>query len=533
MNRKWMMHHLSASALRRGVLIGAGLTMIPTLAAARPSSYQRNLDEAFGWVEQCLANADQCDGPLSSLDKAIRNAERDEPSIDLQKYKAMLARKEEIRANARNWVGLDFLARDLKFFLEKASFSDCVQSPGGCKSIHDEIDRQGFEGQVQLLTRPAPNPALQKRLDKAKAAYDALAPEVEKFCAKAASTSDELLGSAKKFRADSMVTAMGLLDRSADALRVGQRISPNHPALAKQAAAVAALRADFDKQMEKVYSSPWHKQNAGKVLLAASLPEARKEAPAMFKRSFKAGEPIYGIAYFRGAAGELSGDVGQTVAVMVHLKVGDKDLDSAGYFIAPDAAPYKEAWANFEVMPKDPAQVRELNVAADLSKALAGLEQGKHTVAIAVSVMNNDNSKGQTVAEGSFEYDASAGQTAASAIAAKLADRVLDEARMPEAAMKDPKLEKLMLAAAAKNEFGDVPLRVVIIDDAFAYKKAALTGVILSRTIHTAVATKGKDGTCMVRYIQMTQQAVGKKFDAPQASMPSDESPIRCENVGK
>jgi hypothetical protein len=37
----------------------------------------------------------------------------------------------------------------------------------------------------------------------------------------------------------------------------------------------------------------------------------------------------------------------------------------------------------------------------------------------------------------------------------------------------------------------------------------------------------------MVRYIQMTQQAVGKKFDPPQASLPSDESPIRCENVSK
>ncbi len=99
--------------------------------------------------------------------------------------------------------------------------------------------------------------------------------------------------------------------------------------------------------------------------------------------------------------------------------------------------------------------------------------------------------------------------------------------------MKDAKLQKQMQAAAAKNDFGDVPLRVVIVDDAFEYERAYLTGVILSRTIHTAVATKGKDGTCMVRYIQMTQQAVGKKFDAPQASMPSDESAIRCENVNK
>ena len=115
----------------------------------------------------------------------------------------------------------------------------------------------------------------------------------------------------------------------------------------------------------------------------------------------------------------------------------------------------------------------------------------------------------------------------------KLADRMLDDARMPEAGMKDPKLEKMMLAAAAKNDFGDEPLRVVIVDDAFEYKKAALTGVILSRSIHTAVATKGKDGTCMVRYIQMKQEAVGKKFDPPTAAMPSDESAIRCSNVNK
>lgn len=533
MKKEQILHRLRTSAARRSLVIGLGLSMIPTAAWARPSMYQSNLDRALADVEQCIPNGDQCNGPLSSLEQAIRQAERDEPSIDLKKFKAMLARKDEIRESARSWVGLDFLARDLKHFLDKASFSDCIQSPSGCKSLHDEIDRQGFETQVALLSRPAPNPTLQKRLDKAKAAYDALAPEVAKFCAKAASTSEELMNSAKNFRKDSMVTAMDLLDRSSDALRAGQRIGPNHPAMAKQVAAVASLRADFDKQMEKVYSSAWHKQNAGKVLFAAQLPEARKESPAMFKAGFKAGEPIYGIAYFRGATGELSGDVGQTVAVMVHLKVAGKDLDSAGYFIAPDAPAYKEAWANFEAMPKDPAQVRELNVAADLSKALAGLEQGKHKVEVAVSVMNNDNSKGQTVAQGIFEYDASAGQSAAAAIAGKLADRLLDEARMPEAGMKDAKLEKQMLTAAAKNDFGDVPLRVVIVDDAFEYKKAALTGIILSRTIHTAVATKGKDGSCMVRYIQMTQQAVGKKFDPPLASMPSDESPIRCENVGK
>jgi hypothetical protein len=520
-------------AALRGAAVVVGLTCVANSAWARPSIAQANLDGAVGWVQQCITDGDECNGPLSQLEQAIRHAERDEPGLELGKYKALLARRDEIRESGRRWNLVDYLARDLRHFVERTSFSDCIQSPSGCDSVHGGIDKDDLEARIESLSRPAPNPVLQRRLDKAKAACAELAPEIDSFCGRAATTAQELLESTRRFRKNSLVTAVGLLDRSAEALRACQRISPNNAALTAPLAAVAQLRAEFDTALEKVYTGPWHKQHVGKVLLASQLPEAGKESPAMFKSSFKAGEPIYGIAYLRGAAGELSGDVGQTVAVMVQLTVAGRDLDSAGYFVAPEEPAYKDAWANFEVMPEDPGQVRELNVAADLSKALAGLEPGKHTVSVTVWVMNNDNSKGQIVADGTFEYDASAGQGAATSIATSLADRVLDEVRMPEASMKDAKLQKQMLAAAADNEFGDVPLRVVILDDVFEYERAFLTGVILSRTIHTAVATKGKDGTCMVRYIQMTQQAVGKRFDPPLASMPSDESTIRCENVNK
>ena len=527
-----LLWHRSPS-FHRGVAVAAALALAPSAAFARPSVDVNNAEAALVAIEKCLAEGDQCRGPLSQLEMAVRGIERDEPKVDVSRYKAALARKAEIQAAAAALNRLGDYPDALKRFMGSANLNECITSPSGCSGVLTELKELNPLGTRALLSKPAVTPALQERLDRVKKGLSDLAPEIAKFGDKVAAVSAELFGSAKTFRKDSMIAASDLVDRSLETLTIAMQIEPAHPGCVKQKATSAAMRAELDKEFEKAYTSPWHKQNVSTVLLASEMPEAHKENPSMFKTSFKAGEPIYGIAYFRSATGELSGDIGQTVAVHVLLKNGDKALDSAGYFIAPDAEAYKATWTAFEVMPKDASKVKELNVAADLSKALAGLDKGKHTISVVVSVMNGDGSKGQEVAKTSFTYDASGGQEAAQAIATKLADRVLDEARMPEAAMKDPKLEKLMQAAAAKNDFGDVPLRVVIIDDAFTYEKAPVTGIILSRSIHTAVATKGKDGTCMVRQIRMKQVAVGKKFDPPTAAMPSDESPIRCENANK
>lgn len=533
MSSIYPLHRYRTTPLHRALAVAAALALTPAAAWARPSVDVNNAEAALIAIEKCIEEGDQCNGPLSRLEMALRGIERDEPKVDVKRYKAALARQPEIKAAAVALNKLGGYPSSLKHFMGSASINECITSPTGCASVLRDLNELNPVATRALLNKPTSNPSLQERLDRVKKDLNDLAPEIAKFGDKVAGVSAELFGNAKKFRQDSLMASAGLADRSLETLTIALMIEPAHPGCLKQKQASEAMKAELEKEFEKAYTSPWHKQNAAKVLLSSELAEARKESPAMFKAAFKAGEPIYGIAYFKSAAGELSGDIGKTVAVFVALKEGGKILDSAGFFLEPDAEGYKASWATFEAMPKDAAKVKELNVAADLSKALAGLDKGKHTIDVVVSVMNADNSKGQEVAKGSFVYDASGGQEAAQAIATKLADRQLDEARMPEAAMKDAKLEKLMLAAAAKNDFGDVPLRVVIIDDAFEYKKAALTGVILSRSIHTAVATKGKDGKCMVRYIQMKQEAVGKKFDAPSAAMPSDESAIRCENVNK
>ena len=285
-------------------------------------------------------------------------------------------------------------------------------------------------------------------------------------------------------------------------------------------------------QREKFYENAFHKQNIGKVLLIADLEKIASTSAADFKTSFKAGEPINAAVYFKYPTGMLSGDVGATATVTVALEVEGKVVGKAAWYVAPGEEAHKQAWTSFVAMPSSAADTADIYTTGDLAAGLASLEEGKHQVLVTVSVLNADGSKGVEAASTAFKYDATSGQDKAKVIAAELAGRVLGEARMPKAAMKDAKLEKAMLINAADNEFGDKPQRLVITDKAFTISRNWL-GAILRRSIHTAIATKGKDGTCMVRWIRFAQQYEGKGYGAPIASYPSDEFPIRCENIKK
>ncbi len=268
------------------------------------------------------------------------------------------------------------------------------------------------------------------------------------------------------------------------------------------------------------------------MLLTGDEGKLASTSDADFKSTFQAGEPLSAVAYFKYPTGMLSGDIGATATVTVALEVEGKVVGKAAWSVAPSDPAHKQARTSFVAMPTSAKDTTDIYLTGDLSAGLASLPAGKHQVKVWVSVLNADGSKGQEAASTTFTYDATTGQDKAKTIADGLAARVLDESRMPKAAMKDAKLEKAMLANAANNEFGDVPQRLVITDQAFTITRNWL-GVILRRSIHTAVATKGKDGTCMVRQIEFAQQYEGKGYGAPVSSGPSDEFPIRCENIKK
>ena len=355
-----------------------------------------------------------------------------------------------------------------------------------------------------------------------------LAPEFDKLAARAR----EFQENATKFRKDSLVVADAEVQRGLKACGYALMFDPKHAGCLKQKAALDPMAVAFEQEREAFYATAFHKQNLGKALFTADEDKLGSESASDFKTAFRADEPLSAVVYLRYPVGMMSGDIAATTTVSITFEVEGKRIGGAAWFIAPDDEAHGQAWVSFVAMPPTAKDAADMYTTSDLANALAELPEGKHQVKVTVGVLNADGSKGVEAASGTFEYDAAAGREKAQGIARALAGRVLDEARMPKAAMKDAKLDKAMLAEAGNNEFGDKPLRLVTTDKAFTITRNWL-GVILRRSVHTAVATKGKDGSCMVRQIEFTQQYEGRTYGAPTMSYPSDEFPIRCENVKK
>ncbi len=480
--------------------------------------------------EQTGSCADYAD----RYEQQVLMTERDYKQIDITPHRALLEQcRADVLADQDRRRAVTF-PDDVERLFVSHSPDECVTAVTGPCMFDIQFGQLKGTQAIALIKELAhsPIPATAARFQKAQAALDALPAKLAGDIDRLAGLAKTALDDARRFRKDSLVVASDQVKRGLKACGYALTFDPNHAGCLKQKAALEALGGELAKEREAFYGTAFHKQNVGKVLFTADEGKLASESAGDFKASFKAGEPLAAVVYLEYPVGMMSGDVAATTTVSITVESDGKKLGAAAWYVAPEEAAHRQAWTTFIAMPPSVKDVADLYTTSDLAAALASLPEGKHQVLVTVGVLNADGSKGVEGASGTFEYDATAGQDQAKAVSDALAGRVLDEARMPKAELKDAKLEKAMLADAANNEFGDKPQRLVITDRTFAITRNWL-GVILRRSIHTAIATKGKDGSCMVRRMEFTQQSQGKGYGPPTSSYPSDEYPIRCENVKK
>ncbi len=458
--------------------------------------------------------------------------ERDK-AFDIAPFRALLEQcRADVTVEKNQRMAADFPSRVATLF-QHYDAADCSTPGGRCMFEVQLADLNAAES-IAIIKEQARSPIEEtaRRFQRAQAELDALPSKIATPLDQLAAKAKEAQETATRFHKDSLVVADAEVQRGLKTCGYALMFDPKHAGCLKQKAALDAMAVAFDKEREAFYATAFHKENLGKVLFTVDEEKLGSENAADFKASFRADEPLSGVVYLRYPVGMLSGDIAATTTVSITFAVEGKRIGGAAWFVAPEDEAHGQAWVSFVAMPAAAKDAADIYTTSDLANALAALPEGKHQVKVTIGVLNADGSKGVEAASGTLEYDAASGHEKAKGIAEALAARVLDEARMPKAAMKDARLDKAMLAEAANNEFGDKPLRLVTTDRAFTITRNWL-GVIMRRSVHTAVATKGKDGTCMVRQIEFTQQYEGKTYGAPTMSYPSDEFPIRCENVKK
>jgi hypothetical protein len=273
--------------------------------------------------------------------------------------------------------------------------------------------------------------------------------------------------------------------------------------------------------LASIYTSPFHKQNAGKTIFSKSPIEIKKENPTAIINKFIAGDFIYGMFYLKGTFKELTQSE-YKLTTLIEVDGNEK----ANHEFSLSEQNGEMTYLNTEIVP-DPATSLTRGC-AKFSMGLANLSPRKHKVKV---ILRHQTGESGILSEGEFELDCSQGQEKLQKIASDLAQKQLDKVRMPESAMKNPSLEKEIKAVL--SDWEEKPLRVVITGSEWTINRNSVTGIIEFRSIWTAVAVKSPDGKCKIFYLSFRQDYNGKSYGKTRRWGVGDSEEISCDNVNK
>jgi hypothetical protein len=270
-----------------------------------------------------------------------------------------------------------------------------------------------------------------------------------------------------------------------------------------------------------VYTSKFHKENVGKLLLSKSPIIIKQENPGAITDKFKASDYIYGMFYLKGTFKELTRE---SYKLIQKIEVDGVEKISR-YFVLQDDN--REATYLTTEIIADPKTAQTKGV-VEYSKALSILSPRLHKVKVSLI----DDFGGQNIlAQGEFDLDCSEGMESLEKTAKQLADNELKKVVMPKAGMKDAKLEKEILMLL--TDWKEKPLRAVITSKDWTINRNTLTGIIEFRSIWSAVAFKTPDGQCKIFYLSFKQPYKGKGYGKTESWGVGDSEMISCENVNK
>lgn len=277
----------------------------------------------------------------------------------------------------------------------------------------------------------------------------------------------------------------------------------------------AALAGPVPLKADEGVKTPAHQQNVGKIVFSKSKIVAGKEKAGQFERAFKLTDSIYWRAYAARSAANAAraegkecnpnGGVSDGVYVFYDLLVdGEKVGFNAGERLEGAAFEKRTTWSEDSSLTGKAA-----GSATTVGNSFAGvieedLKPGKHTIQLSAWVKcTRESFSTKPVATGELTLEVSANALATATAKAPVA--------LPTPRKRDPKLEALAVAAAneyyKERQSSRRARKAVLIDD-WTFERNEATGVVVSRTINTALVYREGEA-CRFYEVEFRQDAAG------------------------
>jgi len=319
---------------------------------------------------------------------------------------------------------------------------------------------------------------------------------------------------------------MSLKGLSEDFAFISRVVVTNNSKLQKVTAYAEKLRDKLGKSnnaaMDKIACSPFHKQNMNKIFFTSNPNLNPVTATASdFKTNFKAGEDIYGVAYFAykiqkdidgtgrirsGSIGAKNGEGSGTYKLDYQGNL-DKQKTYAVFVIYADTSRYKN---------KSGSTFPTVSLNAEF---LSKLPPRNHTI---VAKVGDD-------AVGSFQFDANNDTKLESmaATAKTLRARIVSNKKMPKAGMKNATYERQLVSLFNGMGWSEKFKKAVITSKDYGYKRVA--GRITGRTLSVLMFSKKSDGTCMYQDFTVIQPKTAGGYGSFRRLSTGGQSDIGCD----
>lgn len=307
---------------------------------------------------------------------------------------------------------------------------------------------------------------------------------------------------------------------------------PEHAAAKRLLIENDKLSTKLDAAMGNVYSSPYHKANAGTIILSTSPITTGKETASTSINSFTLKDHIYAMAYLKGTVKELcdGAAMGQTT-MMVTLFIDGNEMGSFEYPMTKNIQ--QSTWVPLEILP-DPDKSIDCAGSVKYATILSQCSPREHEVSFRFSAVYL--SSRHDLATGKVQIDCSEGQDAVAKLVTVYRSRALKNVYMPKPAMSNPALEAEMIAATrvmlSRRGLQGTPIKAVIIEDGWTVYRHPISGIIVERKINGTVSVKKPNGECVMYEQTFSQAYAGGKYGNTQPASTDDGTALDCGNAG-
>ncbi|TAL67764.1 MAG: hypothetical protein EPN82_13405 [Bacteroidetes bacterium] len=271
-----------------------------------------------------------------------------------------------------------------------------------------------------------------------------------------------------------------------------------------------------DSTLSSVFTSDFHRQNAGKILFSNKPIEPGNENQSELKNKFSSKDNIWGIIYLNDSFKNLTES--NKFEVIQNIIVDGRETAHYSFRMLPQKI--GQSYLKTEiVVPPDMAMTKGVKT---YLKGLSGLSEGEHDITITMKIHND------TVAIGNFTLDCNQGAEYIKELNNDYETKAMSGITIPQPAMRDIILEADLLDLV--TDMPGTALKVVITDSGWTLIKNQSDETVF-RTINTAVIFRKTDGKCAMVFISFRQDKENEGYGKTQKYAVGNSYDIVCEKV--